>query len=306
MSFQSPEVLWLLLLLPLAVGWGWLELWRGRGSGFVWLPDTARFRLAPQRTRWLRWGLYGLALLLALLALGRPQAWIPTLAERSNVVLVMDVSFSMQADDVEPNRLEAAKVAAKLFIDHIPRNMYVGLVSFAQTAQIESPLSRNHKGVQEQVRLLALRDTTAIGEGLVEGLELFDLKGRKALIPSTIILLSDGRNKMGIDPKEAAHRAANLGVIVHTIGVGSTDAFASRLVPGEGFDEGELRAISEITGGQFFTAESAEALKKIYQELGQKVSTRLEPSEITAFFNLAAGLALLLSLVLTQFSRRVF
>ncbi|MDX2007537.1 MAG: VWA domain-containing protein [Meiothermus sp.] len=305
MSFQSPELLWLLLLPPLLAGWGWLELRRGRGSGFAWLPEAARFRGAARGSRWLSWGLYGLALVLGLVALARPQAWITVLAERSNVVMVMDVSFSMQADDVEPNRLEAAKVAARLFIDDVPSSVYIGLVSFAQTAQVESPLSRNHKGVQEQVRLLALRDTTAIGDGLMLGLELFDLGGRKALIPSSIILLSDGRNKMGVDPKEAAQRAAELGVVVHTIGVGSSDAFASRLVPGEGFDEGELRAISEITGGQFFTAESAEALKKIYQELGRTVSTRREPTEIAAFFSLAAGLLLMASLVLAQLSRRV-
>jgi Ca-activated chloride channel family protein len=159
--------------------------------------------------------------------------------------------------------------------------------------------------VSEQVKLLALRDTTAIGDGLMKGLELFDLKGRKALIPSTIILLSDGRNKMGLDPKEAARKAANLGVTVHTIGVGTDDAFGSKLVPGEGFDEGELRAIAEATGGQFFVAGSAEALKKIYRELGKKVSTKLEPSDVSGLFTLAAGLLLGLSLLLAQLGRRV-
>lgn len=305
MSFQQPYLLLLLIILPL-LGYGYGRVARGRSESFVWFPGLEISKQAASHVSWHRqaavW-LYLAAVGLALLSLAKPQAQLPVWDERAMVMLTIDVSFSMRADDIDPSRLAAAKSAAKVFVHELPKSMFVGLVSFAEEAHLESPLSRNREGLLMQIDNLEVRDSTAIGDALVKSLEV--LKEKKGKSSATVVLLSDGRNRMGITPKEAAEKAKKMGVTVHTIGVGTNDPYASKLLPGADFDEAELKGIAETTGGQYYAVKSAEELKNVYRSLGRKVGMKIEPTEISGLFALIAGLLLASSLLMAQFARRV-
>lgn len=307
MSFQAPVYLWVLLILPVLF-YFYRRARQGQGRGFAWLPDLERVGAASSAARPWRGqipvGLYGLSMVLALLALAKPAAALPTPDEQAGVMLAIDVSGSMMADDLKPSRLDAAKAAAKGFVERMPPGVKVGLVSFAAGAVLESGLTADHQGVIERIDLLERRANTAIGEGLLESLKAFPTDAhRKVEIPATVILLSDGRNRTGISPQEAAHEARRRGVRVHTIGVGSDDPNTS--VDWAGFDEAELRGIAEATGGRYFAADSADRLQEIYRELGSQTGWKLERTEVSGLAALLAGLSLALSLVLAQGSRRV-
>lgn len=307
MSFQAPVYLWALLILPVLAYLYWRAR-QGRGQGFVWLPDLERVRLASGVTRswpgWLAVGLYGVSMALALLALAKPTAALPTPDEQAGVVLAIDVSGSMMADDLKPSRLDAAKAAARSFVERMPAGVKVGLVSFAAGAVLESGLTADHQGVIERIDLLERRANTAIGEGLLESLKAFPTgANHQVAVPATVILLSDGRNRIGIAPQEAAQEAKRRGVRVFTIGVGSDDPNAS--VDWAGFDEAELRGIAEVTGGRYFAADSADRLQEIYRELGSQVGWKLERTQVSGLVALLAGFCLALSLMVSWGSRRL-
>lgn len=303
MSFQEPYLLLFLLVLP-GLWYVYERVLRGRSEAYVWFPGLEITRQAqhPQPKRFSLW-LYFAAIALAMLALARPQAQIPVWDERATVMLTIDVSFSMRADDIQPSRLGAAKSAAKIFVHELPKTMWVGLVSFAEEAVLEAPLSRNRDTLIMQIDGLEVRDSTAIGNALMKSLEV--LSEKKIKSSATVVLLSDGRNRMGITPKEAATKAKKLGVVVHTIGVGTNDPFASNALPGADFDEAELKGIAEVTGGQYYAVKSAEELKNVYRNLGRKVGMKVERTEVSGFVAMLAGLCLASSLLLAQFSRRV-
>ncbi|MEO0070150.1 MAG: VWA domain-containing protein [candidate division WOR-3 bacterium] len=285
MHFASPGYFALLLLLP--VLWWW-ELRKKRAnlrySDTTLLPEPAPFERIIGRVPLF---CYSLALILATVALARPQKGrqFEELETRGiDIMLCLDISGSMQAMDFAPSdRLTVAKERAKEFVSKRQGDR-LGLVVFAATSLTQCPLTLDHNilnDIIDRLRFGILEDGTAIGMGLASALaRLKDSKAKEKVV----ILLTDGRNNTGdIDPLTAAQTAAALGIKVYTIGVGSKGPvpfpvddpfFGRRFVQVDvDLDTETLQRIAEITGGKFFLATNPEGLKKIYEEID-----RLEPS----------------------------
>jgi Ca-activated chloride channel family protein len=271
-----------------------------------------------------------------LVAFARPTAIVTLPSEQRTIILSIDVSLSMRATDVEPNRLAAAQAAAKSFIDELPSDLRVGIVSFAGTALLIQKPTNNKDELIAALERLQLDRHTAIGSGIVmslatlfpdEGIDLESMvlgsrqswrmnkppekkvekKEVKPVPPgsntsSAIVLLTDGRRTTGPDPLEAARMAADHGIRVFTVGFGSP-AGGPAMMDGYSiymaFDEATLKAIAELTEAEYFHAASSDELKKVYQALSGKFVLAKEEREVTA---LAAALAALLALAAGAFS----
>ncbi len=312
MGFQFPLLLLLLLVVPLLAWAYWRRVLGGRSSGYVLYPNLAQ--LAPlAEPRWKRHLgalLYGLALVLAIAALARPQATIPAPDNMATVIVTVDISLSMRAQDVQPSRIEVAKREAQNFVRALPDGVKVGLVSFAGYATLEVEPTTDHQRVIEQIELLQLARRTAIGDGLLESLKAIPKDDKdKPLGPSTVVLLSDGRTNSGVDPLEVTPFAKDMGVVVHTIGLGRRSNPNDPDPQWGGywmqFDEETLRAIADSTGGQYYAAESAEALRQAYRNLGRVVGWRPQRTEVGGVFGLTAGLLLASSLLLSNLRRQI-
>ena len=259
---------------------------------------------------------YFLACLVALLALARPTFGVPVADPRANIVLAVDVSLSMAAYDILPNRFEAAKTAVKAFIKELPEGTQVGLISFAGYTSTLAPPSQNHEQLLEQVDFLRMDYGTVIGDAMLASLAaLPSLEERERLDedPSSlanIILLSDGRSTGGIHPLEALEELKRQQVTVHTIGVGTlgdgpVPGIPARYQWAARFDEVTMKRVAEETGGEFVFVESAEALKDVYKNLNRDLVWRLRREEATAFVALAAAILLFISLSLRQLQRQL-
>jgi Ca-activated chloride channel family protein len=235
--------------------------------------------------------LIGLAALL--FSLARPVANVSLPRTRAAVVLVLDVSYSMNAEDLKPTRIAAAQASAKQFVQQLPATALVGLVSFSGKANLNAPLTRDHNAVLEAIESLKLDNGTAIGDGLLQALEHIAVQNQR--IPANIILLSDGESSQGYAPLDAAARAEQMQIEVNTVGIGQrgtrTQLNANQTV---GLDEDTLKAIAARTGGQYFYAAEASQLEDIYKNLGSSVNWAREPTEVTA---IAAGIGALLMVI---------
>ncbi len=300
MRFVHPEFFILLLLIPLIGIWEWYRGRRLRGLHFSdtrlteHLPPTfwTRIRSLP---RLLRLG----AITLGIIALARPQDLNTTreqFAEGVDIVLVLDTSTSMKAQDFRPNRFEAARRVASEFISNRLSDR-IGLIVFAAQAFTQTPLTLDYEFLQEmltQVEVGAIDDGTAIGTALVTAVNR--LKDSEAT-SKVVILLTDGQNNRGeIDPGTAADVAGTMGVRVYTIGVGArgtapyttNDPFSGRRVtqvPVQ-IDEETLRNVAGKTGGQYFRATNTQALRTIYDEIGQLEKTKVEERIYTNYAEL--------------------
>jgi Ca-activated chloride channel family protein len=261
-----------------------------------------------------------------LLALARPQATVTLPTQHETVILAMDISGSMRATDVEPNRLVAAQNAAKQFVAEQPENVRIGVVAFAGTATVAQAPTRNRDDVIAAIDRFQLQRATAIGSGIIvslaalfpdHGLDVanftygFDAgrKGEKPGPPSfkpvppgsyasaVIILLTDGQRTTGPDSIMAAKLAAERGVRIYTVGVGTPEG---KIIGFEGWsmrvrlDEETLKQIAAITQGEYFYAGNAVDLNKVYQTLNARLVLERKKTEITALF---AGLAALFAVV---------
>lgn len=303
MSFLSPLWLGLLALAPLALAAHFLAGRRARRYA-VRFPalDTLARVIDGQRSwrRHLPAALVALAACALALALARPQMTLARAVERASVVLVTDTSGSMVADDVEPTRMRAAQDAAARFVDRVPDEMRVGLVSFAERAVTVTSPTEDHDQVRAGIEALSAQGGTATGDGLRRGVdELRRRRGEEDPGPSAVVLLSDGRRTAGRDPLPVAREARRLGIKVHTVALGTPDgavpdprgfAFGAIPVPP---DPQTLREIASIAGGRAFAVADAGQLDEIYQQLGTRVGTREETQEVTAAFA-GGGLLLLL------------
>ncbi|MGW4498856.1 VWA domain-containing protein [Micromonospora sp. NPDC004336] len=315
MIWQSPVRLWLLLgVLALAVGY--LLVQRRRSRYAVRFTNLRLLdRVAPQRPTWRRHLPAGLFLaMLALLVVGfaRPTAEVRVPRERATVMVAVDVSTSMLAGDVEPDRLSAAKESARSFVDGLPDEFNVGLVAFAGSAAVLVPPSTDREALHEGIERLVEGATgvqgTAIGEaistslGAVKG---FDSEAATDPPPARIILLSDGANTSGMDPMEAAADAVNMQVPVHTISFGTPGGTVDRggrpiQVPVDGQT---LRAVAEETGGGFHEASTSDELRAVYEDIGTSVGYRTERQDVSARF---IGLGLVFALGAAAGSMRWF
>ncbi|MET8230461.1 VWA domain-containing protein [Micromonospora sp. NPDC005298] len=315
MIWQSPLRLWLLLgVLALVVTY--LVMQRRRSRYAVRFTNLRLLdRVAPQRPAWRRHVPAGLFLaMLALLVVGfaRPTAEVRVPRERATVMVAVDVSTSMLATDVEPDRLAAAKQAARRFVEGLPDEFNVGLVAFAGSAAVLVPPGTDRGALDEGIDRLAEGVTgvqgTAIGEaintslGAVKGL---DSQAAKEPPPARIILLSDGANTSGMDPMEAAADAVAAKVPVHAISFGTPSGFVDRggrpiQVPVDGQT---LRAVADETGGMFHEASTTDELRAVYDDIGSSVGYRTERQDISARF---IGLGLVFAMGAAAGSMRWF
>lgn len=336
MTFLWPEALWFLLLLPLlVVAYFWLLARRKKFAlrfaslGLVKeaMAGTARWRRHVPPL------LFLLALATMIVAASRPQATVTLPTQQETIILAMDVSGSMRAKDIEPNRLEASQAAARAFVEQLPPKTRVGVVAFAGTASLVQPPTLSREDVLAAIDRFHLQRGTATGSAILVSLDtLFpeqriDVSGviygedhksrgrslddaRKAEtqdfkpVPpgsyssAAIILLTDGQRTTGPDPLKAARMAADRGVRVYTVGVGTPEgeviqfegwSFRARL------DEETLKQVASMTLGEYFRAGSALDLKKVYETLSSRLVFEKKPTEISALFAAAAAVLSLLA-----------
>ena len=305
MRFDWPLALLALLAVPLAVA-GYLVLERRRQrQATAFAAPALHPNLVGRRPGRLRHVAPALALVaLAALAIGlaRPHAMLSVPQEQATVVLALDTSRSMVATDVPPSRLAVAQGAVRGFIDELPDDYRVGMVSFAQSAQTVLPATANRQAAQAALRNLRTGDGTALGEGIARAIQVAQRvpaeKGKKP--PASILVLSDGAQTQGIlTPQQAAASARKLRIPVYTVAFGTANGVVE-VVDDNGFtqrvtvppDPPTLRQVARATGGRFYAAPDAAQLEAVYGELGSRIGSVKEEREITAAF--AAGGAVLL------------
>jgi len=348
MTFLWPELLWLLVLVPVIVG-VYLLLLRRKHRLAVRYASLAMIRDAigagGRVRRHVPPLLFLIALTLMLLAIARPAAVVTLPSQHETIILAMDVSGSMRAVDVKPNRLTASQEAARAFINDQPHNVRIGIVSFAGTAAVVQPPTENRDDLMAAIDRFTLQRGTAVGRGILVSLKTifpdveFDLgrsnprmnandtgRGRslargkadekskdkdadKAAPPGSyqsaaIILLTDGQTTTGPDPIEAAKMAADKGIRVYTVGIGTV---SGEIIGAEGWsmrvrlDEEALKQIANITRADYFYAGTSTDLKKVYQGMNARMMLKKQQTEVTALFvaaaaviaTLAAGLSLM-------------
>ena len=261
---------------------------------------------------------YFAAVALALVAMARPTMAVPEADPHAGIILALDVSRSMLADDVAPTRIEAARDAMAVFVENLPAGTRIGLVTFAGYASLVVPLTDDHQRVLQAVEVIYLGRGTVIGSALIESLRaLPSLEERLALggdprSYATIVLLSDGANRGGVSPSVAIQDVIVQQVTVHTIGVGNaSSAYNQQYDPFGGFgfsmqfDESTLRMIAEQSGGRFAMVESADELNDVYRDLSRALAWRIRRDEATGVAALAAALLLFASVTTAQLRRLV-
>ncbi|MFN2644818.1 MAG: VWA domain-containing protein, partial [Burkholderiales bacterium] len=310
MTFLWPSALWLLVLVPAMVALYVRLLGRKKKAALAY-SNLALVRSAlGAGSRWRRHlppALFLVSFIFMLLALARPAAVVTLPSQHETVILAMDVSGSMRADDVKPTRLAAAQSAARAFLKETPKSTRVGLVAFAGSAALVQPPTQNREDLLAAIDALQLQNATAVGSGILVALKAifpeqdFEVRSASHLraggpsaaaggsrvlgapakseqrpVPpgsyksAVVILLTDGQTTTGPDPVDAARLAAERGVRVFTVGVGTPDG---QILTGEGWsirvrlDEDALKVIADMTRGEYFFAGNAPDLKKIYEGL---------------------------------------
>ena len=258
---------------------------------------------SPGRLRYLPPLTLLVALVFMIVGVARPHATVSVPREEATIVLALDVSRSMKATDVEPTRLDAARVAAKTFLDEVPEKFRVGVVSFATRAAVGVAPTQDRALVTTSLDTLKPGEGTAIGDAVALSVRVGQpqAEGTQAP-PRAIVLISDGAQDGGrIDPSEAAQQAKRLGIPVYTVLVGTPDGVVEEELTG-GYkritrvppNPETLEQVAKESGGEFFAAPDAEGLSRVYEELGSRLGTRKEDREITdVFAALAAGLLLI-------------
>jgi Ca-activated chloride channel homolog len=301
MTFLSGGRLWLLLAVA-ALAVAYVLLQRRRKAYAVRFTNLDLLRsVAPHRPGWRR-HLPAAAFLLALATLvtafAQPTRATKVPRERATIVMAIDVSLSMQATDVEPNRLRAAKAAAETFIDLVPARLNVGLVSFSGTAQVLVAPTTDRDLLKHSIVNLQLGPATAIGEAIYTSLgSIASVQGEpgQAPPPARIVLMSDGETTVGRPNEAAADAAADARVPVSTIAFGTDEGTVyveGNAVPVP-VNKQSLRRLADLTNGSFFEASSEKELKRVYADIGSSVGYRTVQREATAWF---VGLGLVFAL----------
>ena len=346
MTFTWPWALLSLLAIPLLLALVWL-LRRRRRQAAVRVTSIALVRAAlPRRTRWVRL-LPSLLLLLGFASLGigaaRPQARVPVASDSTTIMLAMDVSGSMCATDVEPNRITVAQRAAVTFIEAEGGDTRIGLVAFAGVAGMQVPPTTDTEALITAVNGLSTARGTAIGSAIltsVDGIAAIDpsvapsgvdaeTAQRSGFAPEVIVVLTDGANTQGPEPATAAETAAIRGLRVFTIGFGTTTPTRMACTGqqaggwagggggggGRGFggggrsplviDEPALKEVAETTGGAYYRAENADQLAEALGDLPSHVTVVRKDVDVASWFAGAGGLLVALALGLSLWWNRV-
>lgn len=334
MHFLWPEFLWFLAALPVLVGL-YILLLRRKKKLSVRYASLSIVKEAmgtgQQFKRHIPPVLFLLAMTALVLAMARPVAVVTLPSNQQTIILAMDVSGSMRATDVQPNRLVAAQNAAKAFLQELPRHVKVGIVAFAGSAQVAQLPTVNREDLVTAIDRFQLQRATATGNAIVislatlfpdQGIDLQSLqtgrdrqrgfsldaekKEKKDFTPvapgsyssAAIIMLTDGQRTTGVDPLEAAKMASDRGIRVYTVGIGTVDG---ETIGFEGWsmrvrlDEETLKAIANKTSAEYFYAGTAQDLKKVYETLSSKLTVEKKETEVSSLFAMAAAALVLVS-----------
>ena len=328
-TFIWPDMLWGLLAVPLLV---LLYVWLLRRRKKTTLRYANLGLVKEAMGKGLAWrrhlppALLLLAIAALIVAAARPAAVISLPSQQETIVLAMDVSGSMRAADVKPNRMVAAQEAAKAFVADLPRSVRIAVVAFAGTAAVVQAPTLSRDDVNAAIDRFQLQRGTAIGSGIVlslatifpeAGIDLAQITGQRNMPPApgdkpkkefvpvqpgsynsaAIILLTDGQRTTGPDPMEAAKMASDRGVRIYTVGVGTKEG---ETIGFEGWsmrvrlDEETLKNIANQTRADYFYAGTADDLKKVYQSLSTRLVVEKRETEISALFA-ALGALLMVS-----------
>jgi len=316
MSFLAPEWLWTLIFVPLLVA-GYLALLRRRARqqvdlGTMGLTQTQRGRPLGRR-RHIPAVLFLIGVTILFVALARPEMELNHPRREGTVILAFDVSASMKADDLAPTRMQAAKKAARAFVSDQPRSIRIGVVSFSTASFVVQPPTRVKADVLDAIDRLSPSGGTSVGQGILASLNAIagkpipiDAEALAAGAPqpnvkflgsSAVVLLTDGEDTSNLDPLAVTQVAAESGVRIFPIGLGSD---AGAVVQVDGFsvathlDERLLREVAKASNGAYFRAQSATQLDRIYDTVDLQLSTHAEMTEVTSIL---AGAALVFLLV---------
>lgn len=304
-EFQSPDRLWSLLLLPALIILYLLFLRLRKRFSFRFTNTGVLNRVVGGQRRWTRHVAVAMSLasLVALaLAWAQPMGIEKEKRERATVVMVVDTSQSMQATDVDPNRLDAAKEQARKFIDGLPEGYNVALVSMSGAPSVRMPPSTDRGALKRALAALQLEDGTAVGGAIAEALKAVKLapaeEGQNPA-PAMVVMLSDGTNTDGEDPLAVAQQAASAEIPIYTIAYGTENGYVDIDGKRESVapDTGTLSQIATITNGEAATADSAEALQEAYKDLESSFAYEDVKKPITAQYAFAAlGFAIIAAL----------
>jgi Ca-activated chloride channel homolog len=316
-SFAAPLVLVFLLALPVFVVLYVAHQRDRKRAAAAFAAPVMTPSVAPNRPRW-RTHVPMLAVLLALgiliLAAARPQKTVAVPIERASIMLVTDVSGSMQATDVQPTRLAAARASAKRFVAKVPKSVNVGVMALSSKPRVLASPTRDRLAIDSALDQLTPRGGTGTGEAIQAATNILrrqpGVNGKRA--PAAIVLLSDGAATGKVDPIAAAQAARKLRIPIYTVALGTPQGTITVPRPGgQGGtetrkvppDPQSLAEVAKASGGKAYTAADANSLSDVYKSLGSLLGTKNEKRQMTAGF---AGGALVLLLVAAAMSLRWF
>lgn len=326
MEFLWPFMLWLLLLVPVLIAaYIWAQRRRQRYALRYASLSLVKEALGkgPGFRRHIPPILFLLGLTVMIVALARPEAVVRIPSQEGLIILTLDTSGSMAADDLNPSRMDAAKAAANAFVERQPKSVRIGVVSFSDDAFVVQAPTNDQDAVLAAINRLYPQRGTAIGRGLQTSInaifETPDTTGpvtnpsgpqadasptpappvvpKGTFVPAIVVLLTDGENNLGPDPAEVAQKAADRGVRVYTVGIGSREGSVLH-IQGRSIrtrlDEDLLKQVAETANGAYFNATNEGDLQKIYENLGTRLVLKTEKTEVTAgLTGIAAALSIL-------------
>ena len=328
MTFTWPEMLWLMLAIPLIV-FLYVRLQQRRRQlaaryGSLGLVQSAGGRPAGVH-RHVPMALFLAGLSILILALARPQAVVSMPRLEGTAILVFDVSGSMAAGDITPTRMDAAKAAAEEFVNHQPLSVLVGVVAFSDNGLSVQVPTNDKEAIFGAINRLAPARGTSLANGILAALKTIETAGKApdthyysnltpeptstptpvpagVHLPAVIILLTDGENNQSPDPLLAAREAAEHGVRIYTVGIGSptgADLTIDGFIVHTQLNEDMLQQISQVSGGAYYNAQSEADLQNVYRRIDPQWVIKPEDMEITSLF---AGASILILLAGGAFS----
>jgi Ca-activated chloride channel homolog len=294
LAFGSPDRLLILLVIPLLIVAYIIAIHRKNRRGMRFTNTSMLDVVVPKQSQWRR----HLAVALSLLSLitltaafAQPKTQVDVPRERATIVVVIDASLSMEATDVQPNRLAAAKQAAVAFVESLPEKYNVAVVSMSGNPNILVPPTLAHNTVENAINTITLQESTAIGESIITAMRALeqapkDPANPDAIAPGAIVMLSDGTNTAGRAPQQAAAEARAAKVPIYTIAYGTENGYVDldgkrEPVP---VDHELMKQIAEASGGQYFSAATPDQLKTVYANIGSEVGYEKADREVTARF----------------------
>lgn len=290
-SFANPMRLLWWLVIPLLVGLYVLASRMKNRSGMRFTNTSMLGRVIGKQSQWRRHLAVALSLLSLItltMAFAKPEnkTWVPR--ERATVVVVLDVSLSMQAVDVKPNRMDAAKKAAQEFVDELPEKYNVALVTMSGNPAVVAPPTQDHAAVKRSIANAQFEESTAVGEAIVTGLKALEMAPRDKdkpdeIAPGAIVMLSDGTSTAGRPALQGAEEARKAKVKTYTIAYGTQAGYVDldgkrEPVP---VNHEEMKQVAADTGGTYYPASDAKELKDVYENIGSSVGQEEKKVEVT-------------------------